>query len=357
MDVLEKEFVNQANVLAGALERAGAPGQLAALFQGIQEFVAVSAGQGDALETGRLASGLYDRLLVRAAALARDGPGDGAGDGPGGWCLAVLGSQGRGEQLLATDQDTMLILPDGQGGNGGVAAFAARLRDILQTAGLPPCPKGIMAAASEWRKPLGQWFEAVDAAAEKPDAAGVLFVSLLADLRAVDGDASLAAALAGHIRRRAADAPLLVRVLAREAVRFAPTSHFFLHVPRGFFGLGHGPFDLKRLAVYPLVLGVKALALDVGLAETATVPRLAALARRGAIGRDLAMRLIGAFGGIQAIRLELQAKAYRSGAPVGNLAQLQELSATARDGLREALRAVAALCAILEHHFGLAYLT
>jgi CBS domain-containing protein len=353
MDVLATDVADQVQALAGALEKAGAPGQLADLFQGIQDFVAASAGQGDALETGRLASGLYDRLLVRAAALARDGPGD----GPGGWCLAVLGSQGRGEQLLATDQDTMLILPDGAGENGGVAAFAARLRDILQTAGLPPCPKGIMAAAPDWRKPLGQWFEAVDGAAERPDATGVLFVSLLADLRAVDGDVSLAAALAGHIRRRVVEAPLLVRVLAREAVRFAPTSHFFLHVPLGFFGFAHSPFDLKRLAVYPLVLGVKALALDVGLAETATVPRLIALARRGVLGRDLAMRLIGAFGGIQAVRLELQAKAYRSGAPVGNLAQLQELSAAARDGLREALRAVATLCAILEHHFGLAYLT
>ncbi|WP_428559157.1 MAG: DUF294 nucleotidyltransferase-like domain-containing protein [Solidesulfovibrio sp. DCME] len=386
------ESNTRARELAEALDAVREPGQLPGLFQGIQECVAAAAGVGDALETGRLAAALHDRLLARAAALARDGPGR----PPDGWCLVVLGSQGRNEQLLATDQDNLLVLPDtangegeggvangsarangatvvgsgegsgradgddrcdGAGDHGAFAAFAGRLRDILRCAGLPPCPKGIMAAAPEWRKSLGGWRDAVDAAAERPDAAGVLLVSLLADGRAVAGDARLAAALAGHVRRRVAEAPLLVRILAREAIRFAPSTPFGGHLPLGLFGFGQAPCDSKRAAVYPLVLGIKALALEAGFAQTGTVPRIEALSGRGLVGRELADRLIRAFRAVQAARLDSQARAFRQGMAVDNRLDPAQLPDTAKDGLRRALRAVGELCAILEHHFGLAYLT
>ncbi len=339
--------------LAAALDVVAEPGLLAGLFQDIQAFVAASAGAGDALETGRLAAALHDRLLARAAALARDGPGR----PPDGWCLLVLGSQGRGEQFLATDQDNLLIVPEGEGEGGECAAFAGRLRDILDACGLPPCPKGIMAATPAWRKPLGRWLAAVDAAAERPDEAGVLLVSLLADGRAVAGDERLAQALAGHVRRRAAEAPLLVRGLAREAIRFAPSTPFGGHLSLGLFGFGHAPCDSKRAAVYPLVLGVKALALEAGLQQTGTVSRIEALAGRGRVGRELAERLVRAFAAVQAVRLDGQARAWHEGAAPDNRLDPDRLPLAAKEGLHRAFRAVAELCAILEHHFGLAYLT
>ncbi|WP_300155684.1 putative nucleotidyltransferase substrate binding domain-containing protein [Solidesulfovibrio sp.] len=347
----EEMHYKDVSELSEALGRAGDARELAGLTRGVRAFVAGRAESGDVLDTGRAAAALYDGLLARAAVLARDRP-------PGGFCLAALGSQARGEQFLATDQDNALILPDpadAPEAREAWTAFAARLRDVLAAAGLPPCPKGIMAATPEWRRTLREWREALDAAADRPDAGGVLLVSLLADVRAVWGDPALAEALAGQVRRHAADAPLLVRGLAREALRFAPESGF--PGPFSGFGKNHTSLDLKRAAVYPLALGVKALALEAGLTETGTVERLDGLVRRGLVGGELGARLTRAFACVQGLRLRAQARALAAGRAPDNLIERDALPVTDREALRQALHAVAELAAVLEHHFGLAYLT
>jgi CBS domain-containing protein len=341
-----------ARELTDKLAQVREPWELAALLCDIRAFVVGRAGGGDVLETGRAAAALYDALLVRAAALARGGPVA----PPPGACLMALGSQGRCEQFLATDQDNALVLQDraDEGQRQAYAAFAGRMRDILEAAGMPPCPRGIMAAASEWRRTAREWRDALDGAADRPDAAGVLLVSLLADARAVDGDAALAGAVAAHVRRRAADAPLLVRGLAREALHFAPEAH----LPGPFSLSGrHAPVDLKRAAVYPLVLGVKALALEAGVPETGTMARIGALSRLGRIGEDSAARLTRAFACVQALRLRRQAQAAAAGGQPDNRLDPASLTPPDREELRRVFRAVADFTTMLEHHFGLAYLT
>lgn len=347
-------------VLASALKEAATPAALAGVFGHIRRLVAGLAGQGrDALEVGRLASRLYDGLLVRAAALARDGP-DGL---PPGCALAVLGSQGRREQFLATDQDNALILnnasdaPDMADADGGYERFAQALARVLEAAGVPACPKGIMAATPGWRKTVAAWGADIDTAAARPDAAAVLLVSLLADLRPVAGDPELVAAVTRRLGQRLAEAPLLVRGLAREALRFGPPTLFFGHLPVEFLRFGATVVDLKRAAVYPLTLGVKALALDAGIWRTGTTDRLEALAGQGVLGQGLTGRLRQAFGRVQAARLAAQAASFVQGRPMDNRLDLGALPHEALHDLRDALRTIGELREILEHHFGLRYLT
>lgn len=308
-----------------------------------------------ALETGQLASQLYDAFLVRAAELARAGPLQ-LPESAGSYCLAVLGSQGRREQFLATDQDNALILAEGADGEA-FAALAARLERLLAEAGMPPCPKGIMAANPVWRRSLADWFAVVDAAAARPDEEAVLFISLLADLRPVWGQASLAAALSEHMRRRARESSLLTRGLAREALRFGPPTLIFGHLPSGLFGLGHGPLDLKAAAVYPLVLGVKALALEAGVAAPDTLGRLAGLVAAGHMEPELAKALQDGLARVQSLRLSAQAEAWSRGQTADNRLVPARLSAQALADLDAALRAAGRLAEILKHHFSLHCLT
>ncbi|MHC1789624.1 DUF294 nucleotidyltransferase-like domain-containing protein [Solidesulfovibrio sp.] len=343
--------------LEAALSRAGDGLALGRVLARIRGLIADQAGPaGDALAVGRSASRLYDALLARAAELARIGPDD----PPGRFALAVLGSQGRREQFLATDQDNALILAD-DCDNAAVldafAAYAGRLAAVLAEAGMPPCPKGIMAASPDWRKTVAHWRRAIDAAAARPDEAAVLTVSLLADLRPVVGDASLVAAVAGHLRRRAVETTLLTRGLAREALRFGPPALIFGHLATGLFGLGQGAVDLKGEAAYPITLGIKALALDTGIAAPETLDRLAALVEAGLMGQPLADSLQNALGCVQSLRLSAQAKAWRAGRPMENRIVLSRLDAASLAGLESALKAAGRLRDILEHHFSLRCLT
>ena len=343
--------VRELEIAAG---RAGSVAGLGRVLEGIRSAIAATAGpDSDALAVGRAASRLYDAFLVRASELARDGPGD----PPGRFALAVLGSQGRREQFLATDQDNALILAEANSDDQAFAAYAARLAEVLAGAGMPPCPKGIMAVSPQWRKSVAQWFASIDAAAARPDAEAVLMVSLLADLRPVAGDASLVAAVAGHLCRRAAGTTLLTRGLAREALRFGPPALLFGHLPSGLFGLGHGVVDLKAAAVYPLILGIKALALDAGLCAPDTLGRLDGLVAASLIGEALAGSLRQALRIVSALRLTAQAEAWRQGRAMENRIVLSHLSAAALADLETALKAAGRLRDILEHHFSLHCLT
>ena len=157
--------------------------------------------------------------------------------------------------------------------------FARGLAALLEAAGVPPCPRGIMAAAPGWRMRLDDWRLLVDAAAARPDAAAVLRISLLADLRPVVGDSGLVRALAEHVRARLAEAPLLVRGLAREALRFGRPASSLARLAGRILGFGGGSVDLKAPGrVSPWSSGVKALALEAGLGAVETVDaRLAGL--------------------------------------------------------------------------------
>lgn len=346
--------------LEAALGQAGDPAALGRLLDRIRALIAGLAGSdSDALAVGRAASRLYDAFLARAAGLARPWPGD-PDDPPGRFALAVLGSQGRREQFLATDQDNTLILADdgdAAAAQDAFAAYAGRLAGVLAEAGMPPCPKGIMAASPDWRKTVADWLATIDAAAARPDEAAVLTVSLLADLRPVLGDATLVATVADHLRRRAGETTLLTRGLAREALRFGPPALIFGHLAAGLFGLGHTVIDLKGEAAYPLTLGIKALALDAGIAAPDTLGRLAGLVEARLIGEPFAAALESALTRIQALRLAAQAQAWRTGAPMDNRIVPSRLDAASLAGLEAALKAAGRLRDVLEHHFSLRCLT
>ncbi len=326
--------------------------QLAESLAEIRAMVARRAGE-DALDVGRLASGCYDRLLVRAAELALAG----LGPPPTAFALAVLGSQGRREQYLATDQDNALILGDAANDDAFFAAFARRLAEILEAAGIAACPKGIMAQNPAWRKTVSAWRRDIDAALARGDAKAVVDVSLWADLRPVMGESGLVAAVAGYLRARLAETPLLARYLAREALNFSSPPMLFGHLAAEFFGFGRESLDIKWSGVFPLVLGIKALALATGLAAVSTTERLEGLVANGTLGQAFAGQVRTAFACVQSLRLRGQVAALGQGRSPDNLVCPGCLAPRDREALRAAFRTVEQLREILTHRFGLHLLT
>ena len=106
-------------------------------------------------DVGRLVSGLHDAAVARVCALV----GAEMGEPPGPYALFVLGSEGRQEQYLATDQDNGLIWTfEGDGGKAAewFAAFGRRVSEGLLAAGFPPCPQRVMVDNPEWNRSLAR---------------------------------------------------------------------------------------------------------------------------------------------------------------------------------------------------------
>ena len=83
-------------------------------------------------------------------------------------CLFVMGSEGRGEQLLKTDQDNGLVLRDGYECAHDLQAVCERFSQALADFGYPECPGRIMVNNPRWRGWAGPFGQEVSAGFSSP---------------------------------------------------------------------------------------------------------------------------------------------------------------------------------------------
>jgi CBS domain-containing protein len=122
----------------------------------------------------------------------------GEGDPPCRYAMIVLGSAGRGESLLAIDQDNAVIFEQGEPEGSEDRWFAALgtvVADILHEAGVPYCKGGVMAKNAPWRGSVATWQHRINHWIERSSPKDVLSVDIFFDLRAVHGDGGLAVAV------------------------------------------------------------------------------------------------------------------------------------------------------------------
>jgi len=263
-------------------------------------------------------------------------------------CLIVMGSEGRAEQILRTDQDNGLILPDDGPWDAAalaepLALFSFRLTEL----GWPPCPGGVMVSNPDWVRRAGAFAEAVRLWIRLPDDAAFMRLAIFADAAAAAGDAGLLDGARAAMLETVAGHGAFLSQFARVALQF--------ETPLGLFGQfdtdRHGRMDLKKGGIFPIVHGVRALALEAGLAETNTVARLAALSEAGRLEKGLAVDLRAAFEFLSALRLK--ARINDDHAATDTLVEPARLDADEREELRHALRTVKQFKELLTYHFHL----
>jgi len=325
-------FALQRITLASTSQRIqGAAGlaELVAAAEAVRRLIRQLLAQGVAAEQlTAMASALNDALTRRLIALvaARH-------EMPARWCWIALGSEGRGEQTLATDQDNALIYEDEP---RALAAFAAEVNEGLAACGFPLCPGDVMARNPRWCLTLEDWRGVFRHWIQQPDGEALLNASIFFDLRALAGDARLAGELRDQVLAMARGNNLFFRALAQNALRI----HLPLGVVRDFTTES---LDLKLYGALPFVEAARVLALANGIAETGTAARLRAASRAGALNAADAAAAVSAFHYVQTLRLRRQALG--EGHP--NRIAAAELNTVDRRVLREALRQAAMLQELL----------
>lgn len=338
--------------LAGDVAAAGSVDDLARSFGRLRSMVLRCAAERiGAGNVGRLVAHIHDGILVRLAGLVMDG----LGPAPREFSLMVLGSEGRREQFLATDQDNAIVFADSGGPEDAryFEEFGRRFVRALVDIGFPPCPHAVTVDNPLWRQSLSAWRENVAGMLRVVDADAVLRLAQLADARHVHGAARLCEGLREHVLRQVQDSPVLLKYMAREALRFTPPMGFFrnLVVERG--GPAKGCLDLKKGGVFPLTQGIKVLALEHGLQETGTMERLANLRREGVFSESMAADVHDAFAYFQDLRLRAQAAKVRSGEAPGNHIRPDMLTTLERERLKDCFRIVIDFQSFLHTKFGL----
>ena len=170
-------------------------------------------------------------MTHRAAVLAEQRMGEaGRGAPPCPYAFAVLGSAGRGESLLAMDQDNAIVFAEGEPDgpeDRWFAALGAHVADILHEAGVPYCAGGVMARNAPWRGSLATWRARVRDWIRRSNPQDLLSVDIFFDLRGVHGDAALAATLWREGFDLAAGEVAFAKLLAETAGTVAPALNWF----------------------------------------------------------------------------------------------------------------------------------
>lgn len=193
----------------------------------------------------------------------------------GGACWIALGSEGRVEQTLATDQDNALIftVPENLTADEMRARYlpvAKRINDALAECGYPLCRGNVMASNPAWCLSLEEWRGVFLNWVTIGSQQSLLHASIFFDFRAICGKRELAQDLRLWLARVAADQPRFLHQMAENALLNRPP----LGVLRDFVVGREHKLDLKVNGITPFVDAARIFALANGVVHTSTVLRL-----------------------------------------------------------------------------------
>ena len=292
----------------------------------------------------RMISSLNDRLTVRALDLAA-AQFDVSGLS---LCWIGMGSEGRGEQTIATDQDNGLVFADDAGASADAVRerllpFARAVNEMLDRCGYPLCKGGVMAMNPRWCASLSEWRAAFAGWIDRGDPESLLASSIFFDFRPLWGAAPLAQALRADIALRAAANARFCKQLAENAQRNRPPLSWRGEIVERADASGAEGIDVKLFGSMPITDGARIFALATGVTATGTLERLREGGpRKGISEADLA-DWSSAFDYLQMLRLRTQHQRLAHELPPAanpNLVPLANLSALDRRVLKEALRQV-----------------
>jgi len=332
-------YSSHSHVVGLRVARARSREELAEAAAGLTPLVRTLNATGAKMRhLGELVSALNARILARLYAITMPPELQDR------CCLMVLGSEGRSEQILKTDQDNALILGEGVT-DEEVAVHARALSDGLVALGYPPCPGNVMVTNPEWRGNVAQWEAHVDRLVNSASPESQLDTAILIDAQPVAGDPSLFQPLREALARLGQN-QIWLHHFVRPAIEF--------HTPltmRNPFGR-EPAVDIKRGGIFPVVHGLRALAVEHGLACTNSFERAVQLGERGVLSAQLAADIQQALAVMLRLRLGQQLESTQEGVVPDNRVDLGKLRRLDRELLRDALRVVKDFQAFLGAHFG-----
>jgi CBS domain-containing protein len=293
--------------------------------------------------SGRQIAAIVSRRLcalsARAAVLAERRMREaGEGGPPCAYAVVVLGSAGRGESLLAMDQDNALVFAQGAP-DGAEDRWFARLgmhaADILHEAGVPYCKGGVMAKNPQWRGSVATWQDRIAHWIRRSSPDDLLAVDIFFDMLGVHGDT----ALADEVWRSAFDAAkgqaAFAKLLVDAAGSVEPGFTLFRR-----FRTEQGRINLKKSGLFGIVSAARALAICHHVVERSTPTRLEGIKALGIGGGEDLDGLLEAQDTFLDLMAAQQVADVEQGVPPSNAVAVRRLSRLSRERLTFALHAV-----------------
>ncbi|MAD45184.1 MAG: cyclic nucleotide-binding protein [Oceanospirillaceae bacterium] len=262
-------------------------------------------------------------------------------------CILVLGSEGRGEQILKTDQDNAVIL-ENEHDREAVLPLLQRLHEAFLDFGYPPCPGGVMFISDSWIDTGEGWQNRVNRWLSSAEPEPMMNMAIFMDAEPVCGNPELFKPVKASWQKESLRSSITSAWFARPALQFETPLTFL-----GKIREDHGSIDIKKGGIFPLVHGVRALSFEYGINECNTLARLEILQGRHVLDEEIAQGLKDALLLFLRIRLRQQLQSHSDNPGLSQQLKLNSLRSVDRSLLRHALHRVKKFKQFLINHYHL----
>jgi CBS domain-containing protein len=276
------------------------------------------------------------------------------GSPPARFAWLAIGSQGRKEQLLLTDQDNILVFEDVapekyRDVKNYFLNLAKKTIGTLEQIGYAPCPNGHIASNMLWCKSVSDWIKQYQGWMTKPGD-GNDIASIFFDYEIAFGEPKIEEAITDAIFADVLKRVSFFDYLGNDALRKPPPLTFFKKFYVEEEGEHRNKFDIKTRALMPLIDGARLLVLGQNIRGiNNTHQRYKQLAMEEPRRAEVYLNCADAFLTLSKFRA-LEGMRYDNS---GQYINLEELSKTDREKLKNALAPIKDLEELIKDKFRL----
>ncbi len=261
-------------------------------------------------------------------------------------CLVVMGSEGRKEQLLKTDQDNALIIADEMDASLYIP-YMERFTQTLIEFGFPRCEGNIMVSNPYWCKHYKDYEKEIERWFDAPLMEDLMNLAIFFDAIAVAGDARMLSSLKTDIKEKIEEGSTLMANFAKPATAFETPIGIFTNLIAQ-----DNKIDVKKGGIFPIVHGIRSLALEHKLDATDTMTRIKKLAKLDVLDGDFAGALMEALDTFLNLRLKERLQK-GDGKRFDNFVNIETHNQLELELLKDSFKIVNKFKKFLTHHFKL----
>ena len=272
-------------------------------------------------------------------------------------CLVVMGSEGRAEQILRTDQDNALIISDDCSiSEEKLREFTHLFTETLVDFGFPRCEGNIMVSNPYWCRKQSDFKELIYEWVNSPSGDNFMNIAIFYDALCVSGDIEMIKELKNYLFKISSNSQSFYTNFARVINSF--------DVPLGFFDgfvfnskdeKHKDEIDIKRGGIFIIVQGIRSLSIQNRVLNTNTIKRINSLKELKVLDDESAKELIMAFNILNSLKLKASLEKLDKKEKIDNFVNPNRLTIMEKDLLKESFKIVNKLKKRLENHFKLNY--
>ena len=248
-------------------------------------------------------------------------------------CLIVMGSEGRNEQIIKTDQDNALVIKDGI----DIELYKPYMNEItkhLIDFGYPSCEGNIMVSNPFWCKTVNAYKNEIARWIESPTFQNYMDLAIFLDSFAVAGNKELLINLKNDLFDKVHDKDVFLAYFAKATLTFDTPNTITNIINKSHY------IDIKKAAIFPIVQGIRSLALREKIKETTTIKRIKILEDKKILEKEKVAELLEVFEFVNTLRLKTQLEYIHNGKKINNEINSHNLGKIERDLLKDSFKII-----------------